>query len=71
MFDKTNHCQIILENCIPYEVTIERGDIHGMIDEEEAEMLHLSQPSPFLERDNSIGSLPIWAYLDAQSAFND
>ncbi|MFN9945086.1 MAG: hypothetical protein ACK56I_37025, partial [bacterium] len=32
--DKNNHCKIILDNCAPYDVTISRNDILGIMDAE-------------------------------------
>jgi hypothetical protein len=32
--DKNNNCKIILDNCAPYDVTISRNDILGIMDTE-------------------------------------
>jgi hypothetical protein len=40
--DKNNHCRIVLENCALYEVTLERGDILGLIEIEEEELIPLT-----------------------------
>jgi hypothetical protein len=40
--DTNNHCKIVLENCAPYEVMIERGDILGLIEIEEDELIPLT-----------------------------
>jgi hypothetical protein len=36
--DSTQNCKIVIENCAPYEVTIERNDVMGIIEMEEDEM---------------------------------
>jgi hypothetical protein len=40
--DKNNHCKIVLENCTPYQVTLEGGDILGLIEIEEEELIPLT-----------------------------
>ncbi len=32
--DKNNNCKIVLDNCAPYDVTISRNDILGIMDAE-------------------------------------
>ncbi len=32
--DKNNNCKILIDNCAPYDVTIERNDIIGLMDKE-------------------------------------
>jgi hypothetical protein len=39
--DENNICSIILENCAPYYVTLERYDILGIMETEEEEMVPL------------------------------
>jgi hypothetical protein len=39
--DSNQNCKIVIENCAPYEVTIERNDIMGIIEIEEDEMYPL------------------------------
>jgi hypothetical protein len=34
MIDKNNNCKIVLDNCAPYDVTISRNDILGIMDAE-------------------------------------
>ncbi len=40
--DSNQNCKIIIENCAPYNVTIERNDIMGIIEMEEDEMYPLT-----------------------------
>jgi hypothetical protein len=40
--DSNQNCKIVIENCAPYEVTIERNDIMGIIEIEEDEMYPLT-----------------------------
>jgi hypothetical protein len=40
--DKNNICNIIFENCTPYDVTLERDDILGIMEIEEEEMVPLT-----------------------------
>jgi hypothetical protein len=40
--DKKPNCQIIIENCAPYEVTIERNDIMGIVEIEDDELYPLT-----------------------------
>ena len=37
--DKNNNCKIVLDNCAPYDVTINRGDILGIMDVEKDELI--------------------------------
>ncbi len=39
--NSNQNCKIVIENCAPYEVTIERNDIMGIIKMEEDEMYPL------------------------------
>jgi len=39
--DSNQNCKIVIENCAPYEVTIERNDIMGIIEIDEDEMYPL------------------------------
>jgi hypothetical protein len=39
--DENNICSIVLENCPPYDVTLERDNILGIMDTEEEEMVPL------------------------------
>jgi hypothetical protein len=39
--DNNQNCRIVIENCAPYEVTVERNDIMGIIEIEEDEMYPL------------------------------
>ncbi len=32
--DKNNNCKIVIDNCAPYDVTIDRNDIIGIMDKE-------------------------------------
>jgi hypothetical protein len=40
--DKNNICNIIMENCARYNVTLERGDILGIMETEEEELVPLT-----------------------------
>jgi len=40
--DKNNICNLIMENCAPYAVTLERDDILGIMEIEEEEMVPLT-----------------------------
>jgi hypothetical protein len=40
--DSNQNCKIIIENCAPYEVTIERNDLMGIVEIEEDEMYPLT-----------------------------
>ncbi len=37
--DKNNNCKIVVDNCAPYDVTINRGDILGIMDIETDELI--------------------------------
>jgi hypothetical protein len=37
--DKNNNCKIVVDNCAPYDVTINRGDILGIMDIEKDELI--------------------------------
>jgi hypothetical protein len=39
--DSNQNCKIVIENCAPYDVTIQRNDIMGIIEMEEDEMYPL------------------------------
>ncbi len=39
--DENNICNIIVENCAPYDVTLERDDIIGVMETEEDELVPL------------------------------
>ncbi len=32
--DKNNNCKIVIDNCAPYDVTIDRNDIIGLMNKE-------------------------------------
>jgi len=40
--DENNFCNIIIENCAPYNITIERDDILGVMETEEDELVPLT-----------------------------
>jgi hypothetical protein len=40
--DKNQNCQIIIKNCAPYEVTIKRNDIMGMVEIEDDNLYPLT-----------------------------
>ncbi len=40
--DKNNICNIVIENCAPYVVTLDRDDILGIMEIEEEEMVPLT-----------------------------
>ena len=40
--DNEQNCKVVIENCAPYEVTIERNDIMGIIEMEEDELYPLT-----------------------------
>jgi hypothetical protein len=40
--DSDQNCQVVIENCAPYEVTIERNDIMGIIEMEEDKLYPLT-----------------------------
>jgi hypothetical protein len=31
-FNENNHCQLMLQNCAPFDVTMESGDMVGIVD---------------------------------------
>jgi hypothetical protein len=37
--DKNNNCKIVLDNCAPYDVTISRNDILGIMDAEPDDLI--------------------------------
>jgi hypothetical protein len=39
--DENNICTILVENCAPYDITLERGDILGIMETEEEELVPL------------------------------
>jgi hypothetical protein len=39
--DKNNNCKIVINNCAPYDITIERNDIIGLMDVETDELIPL------------------------------
>jgi hypothetical protein len=39
--DEINICNIVVENCVPYNVTLERDDIQGIMETEEEELVPL------------------------------
>jgi hypothetical protein len=39
---KNQNCKVVIENCAPYEVTIERNDIMGLVEIEEDELYPLT-----------------------------
>jgi hypothetical protein len=41
-FDENNICSIIVENCAPYDVTLERDDIIGVMETEPDELVPLT-----------------------------
>ncbi len=40
--DKNNICNIIVENCAPYDVTLDRDNILGIMEVEEEELVPLT-----------------------------
>ncbi len=40
--DNNNICNLVLENCAPYDVTLERDDILGIIEIEEEALIPLT-----------------------------
>ena len=40
--DENNICNIVVENCAPYDVTLERNDILGIMETEEDELVPLT-----------------------------
>ncbi len=40
--DENNICKIVVENCAPYNVTLERDDILGVMETEEDELVPLT-----------------------------
>ncbi len=40
--DENQNCKVVIENCAPYEVTIERNDIMGLVEIEEDELYSLT-----------------------------
>jgi hypothetical protein len=40
--DENQNCKVVIENCAPYKVTIERNDIMGLVDIEEDELFPLT-----------------------------
>jgi len=40
--DNDQNCKVVIENCAPYEVTIERNDIMGIIEIEEDKLYPLT-----------------------------
>ena len=43
--DENNICNIIVENCAPYDVTLERDDILGIMETKEEELVPLTMIS--------------------------
>ncbi len=41
--DSDQNCKVVIENCAPYEVTIERNDIMGIIEMEEDKLYPLTE----------------------------
>jgi hypothetical protein len=39
--DKNNNCKIVINNCAPYDITIERNDIIGLMDVKTDELIPL------------------------------
>ncbi|MFN9909048.1 MAG: hypothetical protein ACK56F_23485, partial [bacterium] len=37
--DKNNNCKIVVDNCAPYDVTSNRGDILGIMDIEKDDLI--------------------------------
>jgi hypothetical protein len=40
--DENSNCQVMVENCAPYEVTIERDDLMGLVEIEDDELIPLT-----------------------------
>ncbi len=40
--DDNNNCKVMVENCAPYDVTVERNDLMGLIEIEEEELIPLT-----------------------------
>jgi hypothetical protein len=49
--DKNNNCKIILDNCAPYDVVIDRNDILGIMDTETDDLIPIKTPQscPFFK----------------------
>jgi hypothetical protein len=41
--DENQNCKVVIENCTPYEVTIERNDIMGLVEIKEDELYPLTE----------------------------
>jgi hypothetical protein len=39
--NKNNNCKIVVDNCAPYDVTIARGDVLGIMDMETDDLIPL------------------------------
>jgi hypothetical protein len=55
--DKFNNCKIVLENCTPYDITLKRDDILGIMEIEEREQVPLT--------DDFISSVYVETYTTA------
>jgi hypothetical protein len=40
--DENNNCKVMIKNCAPYEVTIERNDLMGLVEIKEDELIPLT-----------------------------
>jgi hypothetical protein len=40
--DKSDNCKIMLKNCAPYDITIERNDLMGKLEIEEEKLIPLT-----------------------------
>jgi hypothetical protein len=40
--DENNNCKVMVKNCAPYEVTIERNDLMVLVEIEEDELIPLT-----------------------------
>jgi hypothetical protein len=40
--DQNNNCKLMVENCAPYDITIERNDLMGLLEVEEEELIPLT-----------------------------
>jgi hypothetical protein len=56
--DKNNNCKIILDNCAPYDVTISRNDILGIMDTEPDEPIPMEDSTISAILQNIVKKLP-------------
>ncbi len=79
--DENNICNIIVENCAPYDVTLEMYDIHGVMETEQDELVPLTDnfissvcrvPQPLCEEEKIVqGEIRRRCHLQVPEEFHD